>query len=124
MSGVSPTKGNLFIGEVDQPMVGDGDTVGVTAEVAKRMFRAAEGTFRVDHPILAEQWAEPRREGLGLSKGYQVSVKAELALSESVPESGHELAAKNPAEDFDWKKEGVTRFDQGVTRFDPASVIG
>ena len=44
-------------------------------------------------------------------------MKAELAIGERLPESLYELAAKNPAEHFDWKKEGITGFD-------PASVIG
>ena len=92
-------------------MVGYGDPVGIAAQVAKGMFRAAEGTFRVDHPIIAKELAEPGGEGLGLSKGYQVSVKAELALSECFPERRHELAAKNPAEHFDWQKEGIAGFD-------------
>ena len=54
MCGVSPTKRDLAIGKGDQPVVGYGDPVCIAAQVAKRVFRAAERTFRVDYPILAE----------------------------------------------------------------------
>lgn len=43
-------------------MVGAGDTVGVTAEIAEHVPGAAESRFGVDHPILpveaAEQFAD------------------------------------------------------------------
>jgi len=98
-------------------MVGYGDAVGVTTEVAERMFRTAEGTFRVDHPIVVEELAEPRGEGFGVSQKGQIPVKAELASGEPLAESLDKLAAKNSAEHFDWQKEGITGFD-------PAGVIG
>lgn len=52
--GVSPAERNLFIRERDQPMVGYGDAVRVAAQIAKRMLRAAERAFRIDHPVVAE----------------------------------------------------------------------
>ena len=36
-------------------MVGDGDAMGVAAQIMEHMLRAAEGRFRVDHPVVAEQ---------------------------------------------------------------------
>ncbi len=54
MCGVSPTEGDLIIGERDQSMVGYSHPVRITAEVTKHMLRAAKGTFRVDHPIVAK----------------------------------------------------------------------
>ena len=98
-------------------MVGYSHPVRVTAEVAKYMLRAAEWTFRVDHPVVAEQLAEPGGEGLGLGEESQISMKAKLAIGKRISESGHELATKNPAQHFDWKEEGVTEFY-------PARVIG
>jgi len=47
-------------------MVGYSDPVCIAAEVAKYMLPAAEATPRVDHPIVAKQWAEPGGERLGL----------------------------------------------------------
>jgi len=97
-------------------MVGYGDTMSVAAQVAQGMFRASEGAFRVDYPIVTKQLTEPRGERFGVSEECEIPVKAEFAISEGAPESGDELAAKDPTEDLDWKKEVVTRLD-------PAGVI-
>jgi hypothetical protein len=38
----------------DQTMVGDGDAMGVAAQILEYMFWTSEGRFAVDHPILSE----------------------------------------------------------------------
>jgi hypothetical protein len=44
------------------------------------MLWALEGTFRVDHPVVSEQWSEPGSKGFRLSEELQVSMKVELAV--------------------------------------------
>jgi hypothetical protein len=53
VSGVSPAEGDVAVGESNQSMVGDGDTMGVGAEIAQHMFWPAEG-LGIDDPVLAE----------------------------------------------------------------------
>lgn len=53
--GVSPAEGDLAIGQSDQPGVGDGDSVSVSAEIAQHMLRSSEGRLGIDNPILTEQ---------------------------------------------------------------------
>jgi|SRR6267142_4960132 len=36
-------------------MVGDGDAMGVAAQVLQHIFRATEGWFGIDHPVLTKQ---------------------------------------------------------------------
>ena len=55
MSGVSPAEGDVVIGESNQPVVGDGDAMGVSAEIAQRVFRPTEGPLGVDDPVMAIQ---------------------------------------------------------------------
>ena len=98
-------------------MIRNGDSVCVAAQVAQYVLWTAEGTLRVDHPVVAEQLTEPGGEGLGLGEKSQISMKSELAIGKRAFESGHELATENPAEHFDWQKERVTGFD-------PTGVIG
>jgi hypothetical protein len=43
VSGISPAEGDVAVGEGDESVVGDGDTVGVGTEIAQRVFRPAEG---------------------------------------------------------------------------------
>jgi hypothetical protein len=34
VSGISPTKGDVMLGKSNQPVVGDGDPMGIVAEIA------------------------------------------------------------------------------------------
>src|ERR1019366_10259536 len=45
MGGVSPLEGDVALGESDQPAVGDGDAMGVGAEITQHMFRPSEGAL-------------------------------------------------------------------------------
>jgi len=58
---VAPAKGNFLVGRGDQSMVGDGDAMGVSAQVLQHILGTTEGRFRVDHPVLTEQGPQPRR---------------------------------------------------------------
>jgi hypothetical protein len=95
VSRISPAKRDLARVQSHQPVVGQRDAVSVSTEITKNMFRAAEGPFAIHHPIVAEELPEPGRKGLGLSQKLQGSMKTELALGESMPESLGELASKN-----------------------------
>src|SRR5439155_13450355 len=55
VSGISPSESNAAVSEGKQSVVGDGDAMGVGAEIAQHVFWAAEGRLGVDDPILAEQ---------------------------------------------------------------------
>ena len=55
MGGVSPSEGDVALGESDESAVGDGDAMGVGAEIAQHMFRPSEGPLGVDDPVMAEQ---------------------------------------------------------------------
>src|SRR5208282_5396789 len=117
MSGIAPTKRDLPISKRDQSMVGDGHAMGVTAQITEHMLWASERTFGVDHPILSEQWSQPRSKRFRLSKEPQVSMKDELAVLKGAFERFVELAAKDATEHLDGEKEIVVWFD-------PARVIG
>ena len=56
----------------DQAMVGDGDAVGIAAEILQNILGSAEGWFGVDDPIFAEERTQPGSEELGM--GEQVRV--------------------------------------------------
>jgi hypothetical protein len=64
VGGVAPAKGYIALRESNQPAVGDGNAVGVSAEIAQHMFWAAERPFGggVDNPLVTEQYPQPRSE--------------------------------------------------------------
>jgi len=43
-------------------MVGDGDAMGVSAQVVEDIFWPPEGRFAVDDPVPAEEWAQESSE--------------------------------------------------------------
>src|SRR5208282_564722 len=96
--------------------VGDGHTMGVTAEILEHIVGTAEGWFGVDDPVFSEQWPEPGSEDLGLRERSQIAGEVQLVTLKGGLESGDELAAEHTAEHLDGKKK--TR-----TRTNPAGVI-
>ena len=111
VSGIAPAKRDLVIGERDESVVGDGDAMGVVAQITERMLGASEGPFGVDVPVVSEQGSDPGGEDFGVSEGFQVAMEAQLALPEVAFESGHKLTAKDATEHLDGKEEGVAWLD-------------
>jgi hypothetical protein len=54
--------------ERNQSVVGNGNPVGITAEVVEHILRTTERWFGVDDPMLSKQWPEPRGKDLRLSE--------------------------------------------------------
>jgi hypothetical protein len=78
VSGVTPTKGDLAVIKRNQSVVGDGDAVGVTAEVVEHILRTTERWFGVGDPMFSKQWPAPRGEGFGLNEWRQIAGKVQL----------------------------------------------
>ena len=68
VSGVAPTEGDVAVGKSNQPAVGNGDTMGVGAEIAQHMFRPTERPLGVDDPVVAKQDPKPSCEGARFRK--------------------------------------------------------
>jgi hypothetical protein len=82
VGGISPAKGDVIVGKSNEPMVGDSDPMGIVAEIAQRMFRAAVWSFGVNDPVMTEQQSEPGCEGSRLGERDEMAVELELALTE------------------------------------------
>ena len=68
MGGVAPAKGDVALGESNQPAVGNGDAMSVSAEIAQHVFWAAKRPFGVDNPVVTEQYPQPCGEGARFRK--------------------------------------------------------
>jgi hypothetical protein len=55
---VFPAEGHILVLECDESSAGDGDAVGVAAEIAQDLPRPREGRFAVDDPVSASGGAE------------------------------------------------------------------
>ncbi len=98
-------------------MVGDGHAMGVAPQILQHELRATERRFQVDDPVLSVQGSQPGGKDLRLRKKCEISLEAELAITESLPEGIDKLSAKDFTQHFVGKKEPL-----GCGN--PVSVIG
>ena len=68
VSGVAPAKSYVALGESNQPAVGNGDAMSVSAKIAQHVFWPAERPFGVDDPVVTVQYPQPRGEGARFRK--------------------------------------------------------
>ena len=105
VGGVAPAKGNLAVRQRDQAMVGDGDAVGIAAEILQDVLGSAEGWFGVDDPIFAEERTQPGSEELGMGERCEFSGQVQLTALEGRLQAGDELAAKHAPQYGNGKEE-------------------
>jgi len=60
---VLPAERHVAISKVDDPVVGDGNAVGVAGQVLKNVLRSAERRFGVHDPVLPEERTKKGTEG-------------------------------------------------------------
>jgi len=77
LGGVAPAKGDLFGIDRYQAVVGNGNAVGVSAEIVQDLLGASEGRFAVDHPVVSEQGAQESSKGLRLRQAAQTAMEVE-----------------------------------------------
>jgi len=108
---VLPPKGYLALRHVDNPVVGNGNAMGVSGQVMKNVFGPSEGGFGIDHPVVTEKRSKERAEGLLLGQEAEGSRKGELSLPTGVLQSSDEFATKHPAEHLNRQEESVAGAD-------------
>ena len=57
MGVVLAAEGDLGVGDREQPVVGDGNAMGVAGQVVKDVFRSSKRRFGIDDPVLLKQRA-------------------------------------------------------------------
>lgn len=79
---ILPAEGHLAVGHVQQPMVGDGDAMGIARQILQDMFRSAERRLSVDDPVLPEQRSKKSTKRLVCADGLQTAGEEKLAAPE------------------------------------------
>jgi hypothetical protein len=102
MSGITPVESDFFLRKRDQAMVRDGYAMGVTAQILAHKLWSPEGWFQVDDPIFPVQRSQPSGKDLRLSEEGEVSLEAELAVTEGLPESVDKLSEQGTAGSCKW----------------------
>jgi len=98
LSVVFPGEAHLPVGEREEPAVGDGDAMGIAAEIGQHLFGAAEWWLGVDHPVEVLEFAETTCEGLRFGKAGEIAEEPQLAGREGVLQLLQEQPAEQPRE--------------------------
>jgi hypothetical protein len=78
VSGVAPAERDLILHEGNEPVIGNGNAMGVGAEVAKNLIGAAERRFAVGYPVPCIELADQTAEEFGLSQTAKQTMELEL----------------------------------------------
>jgi len=66
MGVVLPSEGDMLLIEVEQPVVGDGDEMGVAAQITQHLFGTAHGLPGIDDPASAIKRTDQTQELLAV----------------------------------------------------------
>ena len=108
---ILPAEGDAFSVEGQQAMIGDGDAMGVAAEIAQHLHGSAEGGLGIDDPVVAMQTPESFANCLRIGESGGRAGAAKLLAAVEAFQASEELAAKDTAEDFDGQEERIARVD-------------
>ena len=85
--------------------VGDGDAMGVAAEIGENLRGSAEGLLGVDDPIEATHGGQMRRERGGIGQIGKIAEESEALRVEGGLHAFEEQAAEQPGKRLDRQKE-------------------
>src|SRR5262249_21330903 len=89
----------------ENPVIGNGYAMCIASQIVQNMFWSAKRRLGVDDPIFLKQGAQECREGFFVGQGEAFSVEGQLLDEKNASQSGHELSAKDPAENPDRQEE-------------------
>ena len=75
---VLPAEADLSVGQGDEPAVGDGDPVGVAAEIVEHLLRPAERALGIDDPFDPAQRPQMGGEGRRFGEPGQLAEEVQL----------------------------------------------
>ena len=115
MAVVAPAESDLTVLDGEEAVVGDGDAVGVAAEVVEDLVGAGEGGLGVDDPLGLAEGLEVAGEGVGVVESGQGVAELKPAGAEGLLEPFEEEAAEQAGEDADGEEETGAAGDPAVT---------
>ncbi len=90
--------------DTKEPLVGNGDAMGVSSKVLHNRLRSQEGRLRIHDPLLLPQPPEKTSEGVALREVLVRTMKRQRCRSERCFETVDKLCAKELREDPLWDK--------------------
>ena len=111
VAAISIGEGDGTVLNREQPVVGDGDAMGVAADVVQDRLGAAKSTLGIDHPLLVVELSEQAAKGRLRGEVRDLAGENEAAVVKGCLEKCQELAAKDLGQRLDRKQEVRARGD-------------
>jgi hypothetical protein len=105
---VLPAEGDVLSVKGQQSVVGNGHAMGVAAQIAQHLERAAKGWLGVDDPILTVHAAKQLRELPRISERGRRACTMEFVAAVQMFQASQEFSAKDATKNFYRQKELVT----------------
>src|SRR5215831_19793683 len=101
MGVIFPKERHVGVGEIDEPVIRNRDTMRVPGQILQNVCGTTEGPLGIDHPVFAEQGAEKGMECLLFCQRKACGKEGKLVPAKGALEASYELASKDPAQDSD-----------------------
>src|SRR5271154_431610 len=69
---VLPGEGDMIVGGFDKTVIGDGNAVGIAAEVTQNLFGTGKGSLAVDHPVDPAERGKIGSKCLGVGQIHEI----------------------------------------------------
>ena len=102
---VLPAKPDTALAMIDEPIIRQGDAVGVPPQVGEHLLRAGKGSLRIHDPVDAPQATEDAGEGAAIGEFGRATREGQGAGVEGPAEAGEILRAKDGRQRPDGKQE-------------------
>jgi hypothetical protein len=112
---ILPPKRNLAVVHRQQPVVGDGDSVGVAADIVENLRRSGEGPLREDHPFGFPKWCQVAPERRGFLEVVVRGEEVQRAGGERLRQVTQEQASEHRRQHRDRQKESWPAGDPAFT---------
>ena len=106
---VLPAESDLFPIKGDQPVIADGNAMGIAAQIAKHRYGTRHRLFDIDDPVFPTQRLKKSPECLGIFQRPGGAAEAELVSAIGPFQSVEKLATKDFLENTERKKEAIPR---------------
>ncbi len=95
VSRITPTEMHPLVCQPYQPMIGDGNAVGVVAQVVESVFRAAEAALGVDDPGLPVALPDQIGEEGTMRAWLHAAGEPQMTIRKDAAQAGRKLSAGN-----------------------------
>ena len=102
---VLPPETDMAVFAGEETTIGDGDAMGIAAEIVEHLLGSAERALGIDHPGNAAQRGKVAGEGGRFGECGEIAEEVQPAVPERIEQAFEEKAAVEPREDVDWQKE-------------------